>query len=79
MSQNKQIKHYLESGGKLTPIDALDKFGCFRLAAVVHNLREEGLEVETKIIKNGQKSFAQYYLKNPTGNKDQYKLFGGVK
>jgi hypothetical protein len=79
MSQIKQIKHYLESGGRLTPIDALDKFKCFRLAAVVHNLREEGVKVKTKIIKNGKKSYAEYYLENLKPNKDQYGLFGVKK
>tara|TARA_R110001592_G_scaffold222996_1_gene478361 strand:+ start:308 stop:547 length:240 start_codon:yes stop_codon:yes gene_type:complete len=79
MSQIKQVKHYLESGGKLTPIDALDKFRCFRLAAVVHNLREGGLDVKTKIVKNGKKSYAEYYLENLKENKDQYGLFGAKK
>ena len=74
MSQTKRIRHYLESGYKLTPIDALNKFNCFRLAAVIFNLREEGLPVKTRTVKNGQKSFAEYYLENPTGNKDQYNL-----
>ena len=74
MSQIKKIRHYLESGGRLTPIDALNMFNCFRLAAVVFNLREDGLPVKTKTIKDGQKSYAEYYLEHPTGNKDQYKL-----
>tara|TARA_R100001463_G_scaffold134613_1_gene196975 strand:- start:406 stop:633 length:228 start_codon:yes stop_codon:yes gene_type:complete len=74
MSQLKMIKHYLESGGKLTPLDALDKFKCMRLAAVIHQLRNEGIKVETKTIKNGQKSYAQYYMKNPIGNKNQMSL-----
>ena len=74
MSQIKKIRHYLESGGRLTPIDALNKFNCFRLEAVVFNLREDGLPVKTKTIKDGQKSSAEYYLEHPTGNKDQYKL-----
>lgn len=74
MSQLKMIRHYLESGGKLTPLDALDKFKCMRLAAVIHQLRNEGVEVETKTIKNGRKSYAQYYMKNPVGNKNQMSL-----
>ena len=74
MSQIKMIKHYLESGGKLTPLDALDKFQCMRLAAVIHQLRGEGIEVETETVKNGQKSFARYYMKNPAGNKNQLSL-----
>lgn len=77
MSQMKEVRHYLESGGKITPLEALDKFGCFRLAAIVYNLKEEGVEVKTRMIKEGQKTYAEYYLENPSGNKDQVKLFGG--
>ena len=74
MSQLKRIKHYLESGGRLTPLDALSKFNCFRLAAVIHNLREDGIPIKTKTVKNGQKSYAEYYLENPIGNKNQISL-----
>ena len=79
MSQIKKIKHYLESGGRITPLEALDKFQCMRLAAVIHTLRDEGLDVVTKTIRDGQKSYAQYYLEHPTGNRNQYGLFGGSK
>jgi hypothetical protein len=72
-SQLKEIRHYLESGGKLTPLEALDKFGCFRLAAIVHNLREEGLNIKTTMVKQGQKSFAEYSI----DNSDVMNLFGG--
>jgi len=40
----------------------------------VHQLRSEGIQVETKTIKNGKKSYAQYYMKNPVGNKNQMSL-----
>jgi hypothetical protein len=72
-SQLKEIRHYLESGGKLTPLEALDKFGCFRLAAIVHNLREEGLNIKTTMVKQGKKSFAEYSIDNSDG----MNLFGG--
>ena len=76
MSQEKQIKHYLESGGKISGISALDRFGCYRLSSVIFNLREKGLNIKTKMVKNnnGQKKYAEYYIENPQGNKDQYKL-----
>jgi Helix-turn-helix domain len=32
----------------LSPIDALNKAGCFRLAAVVHTLKSEGYDIEAK-------------------------------
>ena len=74
MSQEKQIKHYLESGGRVSGISALDKFGCYRLSSVIFNLRDKGLAIKTKMVKHGQKSYAEYYLENPAGNKNQYKL-----
>ena len=64
MSQNKQIADYLNKGKKLTPIDALNKFGCFRLAARIADLRNEGLNIVTNTIKlENKKQIAQYSIK----------------
>jgi hypothetical protein len=63
MSQNQQIANYLNKGRKLTPIDALNKFGCFRLAARIADLRNQGLNIETTIIRlKNNKQVAQYWL-----------------
>ena len=64
MSQTKQIADYLNKGKKLTPIDALNKFGCFRLAARIADLRNEGMNIVTKTIKlENKKQIAQYSVK----------------
>ena len=64
MSQNKQIKSYLEKGKKLTTIDALNKFGCFRLASRINDLRNNGMNIVTKTIKlDNNKQVAQYSIK----------------
>jgi len=64
MSQNKQIADYLNKGKKLTPIDALNKFGCFRLAARIADLRNDGMNIVTKTIKlENNKQIAQYSVK----------------
>jgi len=64
MSQNKQIADYLNKGKKLTPIDALNKFGCFRLAARIADLRNEGMNIVTNTIKlDNKKLIAQYSIK----------------
>ena len=64
MSQNKQIADYLNKGKKLTPIDALNKFGCFRLAARIADLRNEGMSIVTNTIKlENKKQIAQYSVK----------------
>jgi hypothetical protein len=64
MSQNKQIADYLNKGRKLTTLDALTKFGCFRLAARISDLRNDGMNIATKIITlENKKQIAQYSLK----------------
>ena len=62
MTQNQQIKTYLEKGKSITPIDALNKFGCFRLAARINELRKDGLNIVTKIVTKEGKTYASYRL-----------------
>ena len=64
MSQNKQIADYLNKGKKLTTLDALNKFGCFRLASRINDLRNNGMNIVTKTIKlDNNKQVAQYSIK----------------
>ena len=62
LTQNQQILEYLKSGKSLTPLIALEKFGCFRLSARIFNLREEGNAIITKNITRKGKTFAEYSL-----------------
>ena len=61
-TQKQQIEAYLTKGKSLTPIDALTKFGCFRLAARIADLRNEGLNIATKIVTKKGKSYASYSI-----------------
>jgi hypothetical protein len=61
-SQNQQIQAYLEKGKKITPIDALNKFGCFRLSARIKDLRDNGLNIVTKYVTKDRKTFASYSI-----------------
>lgn len=61
-SQKSQIKKWLLSGRSLTPIQALELFGCFRLSARIGNLKDEGLEVLSKDVTINDKRFTLYYL-----------------
>lgn len=61
-TQKEQIKKHLESRKTITPIQALNKFGCFRLAAVIYKLKDEGLKIVTEIQHKGKKQFAKYRL-----------------
>jgi hypothetical protein len=61
-SQNQRILNYLQKGKSLTPITALTKFGCFRLAARISDLRKEGYTIHTDIITKNKKTFASYKM-----------------
>ena len=62
MSQLSQIRAHLKKGRKLTAIDALKKFNCFRLAARVESLRQEGMDITTRMVNRSGKVFAEYSL-----------------
>ena len=60
--QNRAILNYLESGGSLSSIEALNRFQCFRLAARVRDLRKAGHNIQTKTVKEDGKKYAVYSL-----------------
>ena len=62
MNQEKQILDYLRQGNAVTPLLALEKFGCMRLAARVYRLREQGFKIETRHKRSNNKVYAEYYL-----------------
>ena len=55
MTQKEKVATYLKSGKSLTPIQALTKFGTLRLAAIIFNLKAEGLKIKTEIMNVGTK------------------------
>lgn len=62
MSQTSRIATHLLLGKSITPLEALKRFGCFRLAARVRDLKRQGLQIQTQIKRRGGKSFASYQL-----------------
>ena len=62
MTQNQNIANYLKNGKAITPIQALNKFNCFRLAARISDLRNDGMKIITKIITKEGKSYASYSI-----------------
>jgi len=49
-AQIDQILECLESGKSLSSLQALNAYGCFRLAARIKDLRQLGWEVTTEMI-----------------------------
>lgn len=63
-AQNKAILKHLKRGRKITPLQALNLYGCFRLAARINQLRTDGHNIDTIPVKKGGKTFASYRLIN---------------
>lgn len=63
MSQCSDILQHMQSKGPITPIEALNDYGCFRLAARINDLREAGHDIKTSSLElpNG-KVVAQYSI-----------------
>jgi len=65
MTQTEAILGWLKAGHSLTPLEALERFGCLRAAARVKELREAGHPIESKFVKQGRKRFARYVYAGP--------------
>ena len=62
-TQCKQIAAHLEGGKTITAIEALNLFGCFRLASRINDLRNRGMQIITeKILTATGKRVARYSL-----------------
>lgn len=49
-SQREMILDYLENGYSITQMEAIELFGCTRLAARINELRDEGYPIKSKMI-----------------------------
>ena len=61
-SQNAMILAELKRGRSLTPIDALKRFGCFRLGARIFDLKQDGHPITTTMVEERGKRFARYSM-----------------
>lgn len=72
-SQNQRILDYMNSGQRITGLDALRLFGCIRMARVAGDLTDAGEDVRSRWIKTSSgKRVKEYWIpKSPQGS-----LFG---
>lgn len=61
-SQNREIYEYLQTGKSLTPLEALERFGCFRLGARIWDLKQADIKIVTDTVEKNGKRFASYRL-----------------
>lgn len=62
-TQCNMIAAWLGKGYSITSLEALEMFGCMRLASRIHDLKERGLNIGKKIVvlPNG-KRVCEYFL-----------------
>lgn len=59
-----KIKLYLLSGNSITSWDAITKFYCTRLSAVIYNLKHiHGLDIDSERIYEDGVNYSRYWLK----------------
>ena len=65
LTQKDKVLAHLQENKKINPMEGLNLYGTFRIAAIIHTLRDEGHNIETKMINNGVKKnhFAEYHYK----------------
>jgi hypothetical protein len=64
-SQTGMILEHLVSGKEINPMEALNKYGCYRLGAVIFNLKKEGYHISTRI----------HRFKKPSGRDGHYAVY----
>ena len=64
-SQRARIGAYLSEGHSITPLEALNMFGAFRLSALIYVLKYDyDMDIVTEMVyEEGGKRYAKYYLK----------------
>jgi len=63
LSQCNMIADWLKMGYSITSLDALEMFGCMRLASRICDLKERGLNIGKKIITlPNKKRVSEYFL-----------------
>ena len=70
-TQKERILADLKMGDRLSHLDALDRYGCARLAARISDLKKEGWRIESEMVQSGDKRYARYHLLDPW-TQDEY-------
>lgn len=77
MKQIDRVRAHLRAGRKLSSWEAIQEWRITRLAAIIHNLKKEGMSIIKESRRNPDtgKRYAVYYTDKPIMNKSQYSLF----
>lgn len=56
------VAKHLKRGWSINPLQALNKYGIFRLSARILELKNEGMIIQSVLVNNGKKKFAKYFV-----------------
>jgi len=56
-----KLRQYLLKGNSITQLQALRKFGTSRLAVYILRLRQDGLNIKTKMVHTPNDCYAKYF------------------
>ena len=66
-SKKSRILDWMKLGRSITPEEAVEVFRCYRLAAVIFDLKKEGHSISKETIRVGDVHFAKYTLQSYDG------------
>ena len=71
-TQSNQILEYMRQGNSITPLEALNLFGCMRLGARIYDLSQAGYIIHREMVHDSRtgKRYASYRLVASEGGKD---------
>ena len=75
LNQKLHVLNYIKRHGSITPMEALNSFGCMRLASRINELRCEGHAIETRMLSKGGKRWAQYHFPNNIPIQNQVNVY----
>ena len=61
-SQKQKILEWMQSGRFVGPATAMNKWNCYRLAARIKELRNDGHKIKTTINKSSRVKYATYTI-----------------
>ena len=62
-SQKARILAYMQAGNRITPLVALDRFKCFRLGARIADLKEDGIDIQSRFVTTvSEKKVKEYWI-----------------
>lgn len=70
-SQNEEILAHLKTGKSISPMEALGRFGCFRLGGRIYELKHQGYNIVTDMVTKNGKRYAEYRLAALAGNQPE--------